>query len=291
MQNSNQIAIIGPTASGKSALAVELAQKYDGIILSLDSLSIYKEIDIASAKPSIEERGGIEHFGIDVVYPDKHFDVTNFIDLYRQAKNNAEKNGKKLIIVGGTSFYLKMLIDGISPLPDIDEHIKQKVDDILGDLPRAYKILSEVDSRYAKRIEPNDRYRIEKALLIYFGTDAAPSEYFATNPPDPIIKGNLPIYEIVVDRDLLRKRISKRTDQMLSKGLIDEVCMLERKYTRTPPAMKAIGIREVLDYLDGIYSYDQLREKIIINTARLAKRQRTFNATQFGDTIKIDSSI
>ncbi len=286
MQNSDQIAIIGPTASGKSALAVELAQKYNGIILSLDSLSIYKQIDIASAKPNVDERGGIEHYGIDVLEPDEHFDVVLFAKLYRDAKAAAEREAKNLIIVGGTSFYLKMLIDGISPLPDISSRTKDQVDSMLTDLPEAYKYLSKVDSQYANRIKQNDRYRIEKALLIHISSGIAPTEYFATHPPQPIIDEPLPIYEITVDKELLRERIMERTERMLSDGLIDEVCMLECTYTRAPAPMKAIGIKEVLDYLDGIYSYDQMREKIITHTARLAKRQRTFNASQFDDVIK-----
>jgi tRNA dimethylallyltransferase len=286
MKNSNQIAIIGPTASGKTSLAVEVAKKYNGIILSLDSLSIYKHIDIASAKPALDERGEIDHYGIDILDPDEHFDVISFAQIYRQAKDTAKSNGKKLIITGGTGFYLKMLLDGISPLPNISESTKSKVDKILLDPIGAYKYLSEIDLDYANRIKSSDTYRIEKALTIYLATDIAPSQYFEQNPPVSIIEGELSIYEITADKEALRTRIIKRTDNMLRSGLVDEVCYLERRYGRSPAPMKAIGIREVLAYLDGIYDYKDMRDKIIINTARLAKRQRTFNKSQFGNITK-----
>ncbi len=285
MQISDQIAIIGPTASGKSALAVEMAKKHNGIVLSLDSLSIYKHIDIASAKPTPQQMGDIEHYGIDVLEPDEHFDVMNFADIYLQARKEAKNRGKKLIITGGTGFYLKMLLDGISPLPEISGKIKSQVNTMLDDIHDAYRYLSEIDPDYADRIKQGDSYRIEKALNIYLSTGIAPSIYFTQNPPAPIIEGKLLIYNITTDKEELRQRIIRRTDDMLHMGLVDEVCFLERRYGRLPTPMKAIGIKEVLGYLDGIYNYEKMREKIIINTARLAKRQRTFNKSQFENTI------
>ena len=126
MENVKQIAIIGSTASGKTSLAVKVAKAYDAHILSLDSLSIYKEIDIVSAKPTLEEREGITHFGIDTIYPDEAFDVTTFIKLYNAVYQQCIQDNKALVIVGGTSFYLKMLMDGVSTLPTISEDTKSR---------------------------------------------------------------------------------------------------------------------------------------------------------------------
>ena len=285
MEISDQTAIIGPTASGKSSLAIDVAKRHNGIILSLDSLSVYKEIDIASAKPAPSERKDIKHYGIDILYPDEHFDVTDFADIYMWARKEAQKSGKKLIITGGTGFYLKILMEGISPLPEISDDIRSRVEDMILDTKKAYEFLSKIDPDHASGIKSADRYRIEKALSIYYSTGIVPSIYFDRNPPKPIIAGELNIYEITTDKDELRKRIISRTDQMLSSGLVDEVCMLERRYGRKPTPMKAIGIKEVLAYLDGVYDHDQMREKIITHTARLAKRQRTFNKSQFKNTI------
>ena len=270
-----QIAIIGTTASGKTALALEIALKRDAIILSLDSLSVYKEIDIASAKPTKEERGEIVHFGIDEVYPNETFDVLEFIECYNKAKTYALKNQKNLIIVGGTGFYLKTLIEGISLGITTHEPLDISVVD-------AYERLYALDETYMQKIERNDKYRIEKAYNIYKQTGLSPSEYFLKYPKKPFVE-DLPIFEITWDVEALRKRIVLRTQQMIQQGLIDEVIFLEKKYSRLPNCMSSIGIIETLEYLDGKISRKQLEEKIIINTAQLAKRQRTFNKSQFGN--------
>ncbi len=274
---SFDLAIIGPTASGKSSLAIEVAKELKGIILSLDSLSIYKEIDIASAKPSKEEQKEAPHFGIDLIYPNQPFSVVDFINLYQDVKS---KNlDKPLIITGGSSFYLKMLLDGVSPMPKLSLEVKDKAKEYLRDIDRAYEFLKSIDPEY--KINKNDRYRLQKALEIYFATNQTPSEYFFNNPPAPIIKDIL-IFEIAWSREVLRERIKKRTYQMRKRGLVDEVAFLEAKYQdRTLTPLKAIGVREVLDYFDGRLSKDKMIEKIITNTANLAKRQTTFNQSQF----------
>jgi tRNA dimethylallyltransferase len=284
-ESPRQIALIGPTASGKIALALELADRYDAYILSIDSLAIYREIDIASAKPSREELQRIPHFGIDLLRPDQAFDVTKFISLYQEAYEWAVRESKPLILVGGSSFYLKALIDGVSPLPPISEEISERVRELLQDLPEAYRLLCKIAPRSAERIAAQDRYRIEKALLITLSTGEEPAEYFTKHPPRSPIHAPLPIYEVQREREELRQRIRLRTKAMLSAGLIDEVSRLEAHYGRSPQSMKAIGIVEVLDYFDGRLNRSQLVEKISTNTARLAKRQNTFNRSQFGKVI------
>ena len=280
-----QIALIAPTASGKTALSIELAQRYNLNILSLDSLAIYKEIDIASAKPTIKERDGVKHFGIDVIYPNEKFSVATFIKLYQQAKEESIRDKRGLIIVGGTSFYLKTLIDGISPIPKISKNTVEKTLNLLQDSKKAYSFLYNIDSNYMEKIKPTDRYRVEKMLNLYFETNLTPTEYFRENPPQPIIKEPITIYQIVTPREILRERIAIRTQNMLDMGLIDEVKYLIEKYTTSPNTMRAIGVKEVIDYLNGVYNIDELKEKIIINTSRLAKRQRTFNRSKFKNSI------
>jgi len=282
-----ELAIIAPTASGKTALSIELAHKLNAIILSLDSLAVYKKIDIASAKPSVLERDGIIHFGIDCVYPDEVFDVIEFYDEYKKAKQYALSNNKNLIIVGGTGFYLKALTDGLSKTPTISESTKELVKKELLDVKSLYEKLFAVDGQYMKKIASNDRYRIEKASEIYIETKMTPSEYFLQNKPEPLVN-NLPIYEITTDPDILRERIKKRTKIMLSDGLIDEVISLEKEYTRAPNCMNSIGISETFDYLDCKITRDELENLVSIHTAQLAKRQRTFNKSQFKNIIKAE---
>ncbi len=277
-----QLAIIGPTASGKSDLAISVAQKTDAYILSIDSLSIYKEIDIVAAKPSKSELNAVKHFGINELYPNEYFSVDIFIDLYKKTVAACQKDDKNLIIVGGTSFYLKSLLDGLSPLPEITSQTQRIVEKKLQNLEECYGLLSSLDSEYMQKIAPNDRYRIEKALLIYEASKLTPSEWFQTHPPQPVIE-NLHVFNIDVEREVLRQRIALRTQKMYEMGLIDEVCYLEQKYTRSPHPMGAIGIVEVLEYLDAKVSIEEMLQNITTHTAQLAKRQQTFNRTQFGD--------
>lgn len=268
-----EIAIIGTTASGKTGLSLELAEKTNSIILSLDSLCVYKEIDIVSAKPTINERANTVHFGIDEVYPNENFDVVEFMNLYKKAKTFAQNNSKNLIIVGGTGFYLKALVDGLSG----GLQTKIKLDIPLND---AYDLLYSLDKEYMKKIERNDKYRIEKAYSIYKESGLVPTEFFSKNQKSPLSK-DLKIFEIIWQKEDLVKRIALRTKQMVKEGLIDEIIYLEKKYTRSPNCMASIGIVETLEYLDGKLNKEELENKIILNTTKLAKRQNTFNKGQF----------
>ncbi len=284
-----ELAIIGPTASGKSDLALQLAGENNAVILSLDSLSIYKEIDIASAKPSKDELAQVQHFGVDLIHPDEAFSVATFGDLYREVKAHALETDKNLIIVGGSSFYLKSLLDGLSPIPSYSEQTINTVHNMLHDLSSAYQLLSQADPAYMSSIQSNDAYRIEKMLLLYLETGQTPTAYFQANPPQAIIQ-NLPIYAIDLPRETLRERIALRTQKMLAMGLVDEVTALEHRYGRAPNSLKAIGIIEVFEYLDGRICRDTMKEAIITHTAQLAKRQQTFNRTQFADAIQAPAS-
>ena len=272
-----ELAIIGTTASGKTALSLEIANKTNSIILSLDSLCVYKEIDIASAKPTKIERGDIVHFGIDEVFPNEKFDVIEFLNLYKNAKEYAEKNMKNLIIVGGTGFYLKALVDGISDGLKENTNLDMSLND-------TYNLLYSLDKDYMQKIEPNDKYRVEKAYSIYKQSGLTPSEYFLKNPKIAL-SPNLPIFEILWEKDELTNRISLRTKQMIKAGLIDETIYLEKKYTRAPNCMSSIGIVETLEYLDGKIDKKSLEDKIIQNTLKLAKRQNTFNKGQFTNRV------
>lgn len=255
-----EIAIIGSTASGKTALSIKIASLTNSIILSLDSLCVYKHIEIASAKPTVEERGDIIHFGIDEVFPNTEFDVIKFIELYKKAKDYAIKHNKNLIIVGGTGFYLKALIDGLS----LGVESKVKLDIPISE---AYDLLYDLDKEYMQKIERNDRYRIEKAYAIYKQTGLCPTSYFEENPKIPVAK-DLKIFEILWEKDELKKRIAKRTKIMIESGLIDEVIFLEKTYTRKPNCMASIGIVETLEYLDGKLTKEELEEKISSNTVK-----------------------
>ncbi|MDR3177611.1 MAG: tRNA (adenosine(37)-N6)-dimethylallyltransferase MiaA [Campylobacteraceae bacterium] len=275
-----QLALIGTTACGKSDLALEAAKDTGAIILSLDSLSVYKEIDIASAKPTKAQMKGVKHYGIDVIAPNESFNVTIFFDLYKKAAADAKTKGVPLIIVGGTSFYLKALLSGLSDRPLVSDENQKRVVRALRDISNAYENITHIDPVYTENVEKNDIYRMEKWYEIYYETGEIPSLFLKRTRKEPIIK-EIPIFEIETDKDILRLRIAARARKMVEIGLVDEVARLEKKYTREPNCMKSIGIKEVIEYFDGLCALSQMEEKIVQNTTKLAKRQRTFNRTQF----------
>ena len=290
---NNPIAIIGSTASGKSSLSIEIAKKYNGIILSLDALSVYKEIDISSAKPSKSDLSEIKHFGIDEVYPDTHFNTLDFSDCYFKAIKYAKDNNKNLIIVGGTSFYLKSLIEGLSEYPTISKEALKKTKLQMQDKKQAYELLKSIDEKLT--IHANDTYRIEKQLNMYFQTNQSLREFNEKNPKKKIIQEDIDIFNLYIEKDILDEQIEIRTSNMINDGLIEEVKYLKNKYDNNLKAMQSIGIKETLSYLNNEISKEELKSLIIKNTKALAKRQKTFNRTQFdcfsGDTKAIKSEI
>lgn len=280
MPSMKQLAIIGPTASGKSKLALELALAHNAIILSIDSLSIYSNIDIASAKPNKEELSLTKHFGIDILRPDETASVFTFIHEYHRARTYAQENHKNLIIVGGSSFYLKSMIDGLSHIPTIEDAVREEASVMLKDIQNAYRFLAKIDPDTMSTITSADSYRIEKMLHLFLQTNIPPSQWFKTHPPLSVIT-DCPVLNIDIERAYLRERIALRTQLMLWDGLIDEVAQCEQLYGRSPNSMKAIGMIETLDYLDGKCSKEALIQLISTHTAQLAKRQQTFNTHQF----------
>ncbi|HIO90166.1 MAG TPA: tRNA (adenosine(37)-N6)-dimethylallyltransferase MiaA [Campylobacterales bacterium] len=275
-----QIAIIGATASGKTALSIEMAQKYDAYILSLDTLSIYKEVDIVSAKPTIDERAGIKHFGIDEIYLDESFSVIEFFKIYERAKQECEAKNKNLIIVGGSSFYLKSLINGLSSNLNISKEVREKSKEKLKNLSEAYSFIKEKDFEYSKKISQSDSYRIEKWYEIFLSQNIVPTKFFLINKKKSLIN-SIKVFNIELSKDKLRDRIKLRTNLMIKNGLIDEVYYLEKRYGRNHIAMRSIGLIETLKYLDGKLTIRELEEQITLHTIQLAKRQTTFNKSQF----------
>lgn len=266
-------------------MGVKVAKQTNSIILSLDSLAIYKEINVASAKPCMNEREGVVHFGVDEIYPNEAFNVTTYISLYKKAKDFAKTNNKNLIILGGTSFYLDVLLRGVSKMPFIPDEVIKKADEILKDTQAAYATyLQHVKE---PTIAKNDRYRLQKWFEFYLCEGITKEEYFKKNPPVPVINEKVPVYEIAVDKEVLKKRIDIRTKQMFDAGIVSEVKNLILKYGKEPKAFKAIGIIEVIEYLEKKHSLNETIELVATHTKQLAKRQRTFNRSKFPQKISL----
>lgn len=271
-----ELAIIGPTASGKSDLAIELVAKFGGVILSLDALCVYKKINIASAKPLEKELKNIKHFGINLVNPNEPFNVGNFIDEYKKAKEFADKNDLPLVITGGTGFYLKAMMSGLSP----------KVDDVKTELSNneIYGIAYKMDPEFASKFSTNDSYRLLKWYSIYKQTGQIPSKFLKENISEPTIK-NIKIFEILAPVEILNPRIYTRTSKMLKTGLLDEAKLLFNEYGYECKALNSIGLKECGEFLKGEILQSDLENLISTHTIQLAKRQRTFYKSQFKDKI------
>ncbi|MCR6571000.1 tRNA (adenosine(37)-N6)-dimethylallyltransferase MiaA [Campylobacter insulaenigrae] len=261
-----EFALIGTTASGKTDLANALAKEFDACILSLDSLCVYKQINIASAKTDEKILNQLKYFGVNLINIDEHFNTALFFEEYKKAKQYAMQNNKILIITGGTSFYLKALMDGLS------DNFKESQS--LLNNNEIYTLMQQID-KYST-IEKNDTYRLKKWLGIYEQTKKIPSEVLKETRKDPLIK-NLEIYDITWDKKTLEKRIIQRTQNMLKEGLIDEAKTLFQKFDKNLKALNCIGLKECKDFLDNKITLEKLEELIVIHTRQLAKRQRTFN--------------
>ncbi|MBF7067435.1 tRNA (adenosine(37)-N6)-dimethylallyltransferase MiaA [Campylobacter volucris] len=261
-----EFALIGTTASGKTDLANKLAYEFNASILSLDSLCVYKQINIASAKTDQKTLKELDYFGVNLIDIDEHFNIALFFQEYKKAKKFAQENNKALIITGGTSFYLKALMDGLS------DHFQESKSLLSND--EIYTLMKKIDTN--AKIEKNDTYRLKKWLGIYEQSKKIPSEVLKESKQEPLIK-NLDIFEITWDKQILEQRIVKRTKNMLKEGLLDEAKNLFENFDNNLKALNCIGLKECKSFFEHKISLNKLEELIIIHTRQLAKRQRTFN--------------
>lgn len=275
-----QIALIGTTASGKTYIANTLAKEFHAVILSLDSLCVYKEINIASAKASKEELEILNYFGVNLISVKDHFNVELFIKEYQKAKEFALAKNLPLIIVGGTGFYLKTMIDGLS----------QKIEEVQSPLnnDKIYSLLCQVDPDF--KIEKNDTYRLKKWLSIYESTKELPSEFLKRTHKNGVLK-DIEIYELVWDKEILKTRIKVRTKEMLDNGLIEEAKTLFSQFDNKLKALNSIGLKECKEYLENRISLKELESLISTHTAQLAKRQRTFNKKFQSTALEFDKAL
>jgi tRNA dimethylallyltransferase len=275
--NDNKILIIcGPTASGKTALSVECAKLLNSEIISADSLLIYKNLNIGTAKPTDEEKRGVQHHLIDVVAADKNFSVSDYENLAIPIIDNLLLNGKTPIVCGGTGFYVDSILykrqfGNIGS----DNNIRMKYEKLLleYDNQYLYNILQEKDFETAKLLHPNDIKRIIRALEIYEITGKKKSEQKDELMP----RYNYLAVMIDYDRETLYNRINKRVDIMLSNGLIDEVeKLVDSGITIKNQSMQGIGYKEVLEYLKNDINYSTMSDIIKKNSRNFAKRQITY---------------
>ena len=268
----------GPTASGKSKLAVELAKKVNGEIISADSMQIYKEMNIGTAKVNKEEMQGVQHYLVDFVSPDERYSVSNFKKDAERAIEEILAKGKTPIVVGGTGLYIDSLIYGIEfQDEEVDLEYREKLNKIADEegLENLHKMAQKIDPEAMKKISVNDKKRIIRVLEIYHKTGKTKTEQELQSRKNEV-KYEYKVFAITMDREKLYERIEKRVDSMIEQGLIEEVKQILNKYHTFPTAMQGLGYKEVVEYLEGSCTKEEMIEKIKKETRHYAKRQLTW---------------
>ena len=272
------IVICGPTASGKTALSIELAKKIDGEIISADSMQIYEDMDIGTAKPSKEETDGIPHHLIGYVSPEERYSVARYKKDAIKKIDEVLQRGKYPIIVGGTGLYVDSLVNWVE-YDDIkiDLEYRDKLEKLAEKqgLEFVYDKAMQVDPEAMKKISKNDKKRIFRVLEIYNATGKTKTEQEieSRRKENPY---NFKIFGINMEREKLYERINLRVDIMIKQGLVQEVENIIKKYKGFPTAMQALGYKEVIEYLKGEINEEEMIEKIKRESRRYAKRQITW---------------
>ena len=278
MEKSKVIVICGPTASGKTALSIELAKRINGEIISADSMQIYKDMNIGTAKPTAEEMQGIKHYLLDFISPDERYSVAQFkLDAKKAIKEIIQK-GKTPIVVGGTGLYVDSLIYEIEYNEiEFDEEYRKKLEDIAEKegLEKLYEKAKKIDPEAIKKISENDKKRILRILEIYNATGKNKTEQEIESRKNEV-EYDYKVFALYWDREELYNRINKRVDIMIKQGLIEEVKNIIKKYEKFPTAMQGLGYKEVVEYLNDEITEEEMIEKIKMETRRYAKRQMTW---------------
>jgi len=288
-KSNNVIAIIGPTATGKSDLAIELALEFCTEIISADSRLVYKDFNIGTAKPTGDELNKVKHYCVDIASPLDDFSVSDFKHEATISISTLHKENKPAIIAGGTGFYIKSLLEGLEiPHVQADENFRKEMRKLAEEKGNEYlyNILKEKDIETANKLHCNDTFRVIRALEVIEKLNMKMSVAQRKNKPDYNI---IYIFLDAKDREYLYNRINKRVEVMLELGLVNEVKNLIAKYGKTVSLLKTLGYKEVSSYLDNEISYDEMTELIKKNTRNFAKRQLTwFRAVENTNKFYID---
>lgn len=266
------IAIVGPTASGKTAMSIELAKKINGEIVSADSRLVYKGFDIASAKPTLEEREGIPHYLIDIVEPEFDYSVGNYYDDAKNAIYEIISKGKTPIVVGGTGLYFRILLENYN-LPRVEANYELRAELDKRDKEDLLEELKQLDKITYERLYDSNKRRIVRALEVIKLLNKPISEIDIEKEPEFNVEWKIPQME---SREWLYDRINKRVDIMVEQGLVDETKYLLKKHGRIKNFVCTIGYQEILTYLDGEATLDEALDKLKQHSRNYAKRQLTW---------------
>jgi tRNA dimethylallyltransferase len=283
-------ALLGPTASGKSGLALALSREIPLEIVSVDSAQVYRGMDIGTAKPSAAERAAVPHHLLDLIDPDQVYSTGQWRAAAIRAITEILAKGKTPLLVGGTMLYYRSLVAGLDELPQADPALRAAIDAEAAQRgwPALHADLAKVDPQAAARLPPNDSQRIQRALEV-FRLTGTPLSALHGSSKKPELPFALRAFALLPDRAILHRRIEERFDAMLDAGLVEEVKGLRKTYALNPamPSMRAVGYRQAWEHLDGAYPLHILREKGIAATRQLAKRQMTW-LRSFSGVVRLD---
>lgn len=270
--------LTGATASGKTSTSIELAKLLDAEIISLDSMSIYRGMDIGTAKPSAEVRSLVPHHMIDILDPIQAFSVSQYREQAHKKIAEIRSRGKEVLFVGGTALYLKSLLRGLFGGPPADWEFRKQIEEELKDVDDEllYKRMADIDPVAASKIHPNDRRRIIRALEVY-KTTGQPISHFQMEFADAKSADQCRVFTMRHERGILHQRIEQRVGEMFDEGLVDEVSKLVEKWNELGhTAGQAVGYREVIEHLQGQRELDETKEKVLVRTRRFARHQETW---------------
>jgi len=274
------IFLMGPTASGKTALSIKIAEEFNCEIISVDSALVYRHLNIGTAKPTIEEMRGVPHHLIDIIEPAESFSTGAFREQSLQLMEEITLRGKIPLLVGGTMLYFNALFNGLAKLPTANQAIRDEIEDEARDLgwQAMHDQLKQIDPVAAKRIHPNDPQRIQRALEVFRVTGKSLTQLCEEATNEPLPYRQIKIVLARSDRKMLHKLIEIRFKEMLATGFIKEVEALRDRgdLNESMPSIRTVGYRQAWQYLEGFYSHDEMVERGVIATRQLAKRQFTW---------------
>lgn len=280
MQNQSVVFLMGPTASGKTGVALELIKTFPFEIISVDSALIYRDMNIGTAKPDAKILAGAPHHLIDIIKPTESYSAARFREEALLKIAEIIKRGKIPLLVGGTMLYFKSLEQGLSELPVADAKIREEIEQTAAQKGWSYvhQELSKVDAVTAARLNPNDSQRIQRALEVYYVSGKPMSELIKEKPEASFPYRAIKIALLPNDRSVLHDRIALRFKDMLAQGFIEEVISLKKKYPLNSelPSMRCVGYRQVWQFLENEFDENILVEKGVAATRQLAKRQLTW---------------
>lgn len=280
MNNTPLIAIVGPTASGKSDLGIALAERFDGEIINCDSVQVYRGVNVATAKVPMEERRGVPHHLIDIVEPAVNFTAVDWAEAAKRVITDIEARGKRAILVGGTGFYLRALTTKFFDSPQIDESIRPRLQKIMEKrgAEHLHRMLARVDPRLAAKFAPKDWSRVTRALEVYFSSGRPLSEWQERSPEEPTeFASRLHYFVLEPPREELYERINRRVDVMVERGLLEEIQgLIASGVPPTAKAFNAHGYKRFVEYLLGRRTLESAIEQMKLDTRHYAKRQWTW---------------